>query len=94
MINRVRLIEGMNTKTLQLATGVFEVITSRQPSFVFNNIWNRKGRWREEREGIMSKKCNNEQFLDKLKQKNTHFEDFEILDKVLFDNKDKIKGVV
>ena len=28
----------------------------------------------------MSKKCNNEQFLDKLKQKNTHLEDFEILE--------------
>lgn len=42
----------------------------------------------------MSKKCNNEQFLDKLKQKNTHLEDFEILIKVLFDNEDKIKEVV
>ena len=70
----------MNTKTLQLATGVFEGCyfpTTLFLCLIISGI--EKGKWRKEREGIMSKKCNNEQFLDKLKQKNTHLEDFEIL---------------
>ena len=42
----------------------------------------------------MSKNVTMSNFLDELKQKNTHLEDFEILDKALFNNEDKIKEVV